>query len=86
MRIRYRLLLLLVEHELLEQVGEVLASVLLLAGLKLFMALANQSFKDGWPNTILIELIFLFLSGRCFVFFLIIHVNFLGDLFLRVLA
>ena len=86
MRIRYRLLLLLAEHELLEQVGEVLACVLLLASLKLFMALANQSFKDGWSNTILIELIFLFFSSRCFVFFLIIHVNFLGDLLLRVLA
>ena len=86
MGIRYRLLFLLVEHELFEQVGEVLTCVLLLAGLKFFVPLADQSFKDGWSYAILIELVFLFLSSCCFLFFIVIHVDFLSDLLLRVLA
>ena len=47
------------------------------------MTLANQSFKDGWSDTVLVELIFLL----CVLFdFLAIDDDFLHDLLLGVLS
>lgn len=77
-----RLLLLLIKEELFEKVGEVLASVLLLAGLELLVALADKSLKDGGADTILVELVSLFLRFDL----LAIDKDLLSDLLLGVLA
>ena len=77
-----RLLLLLIKEELFEKVGEVLASVLLLAGLELLVALADKSLKDGGADTILVELVSLLLRFDL----LAIDKDLLSDLLLGVLA
>lgn len=82
-RILSRLELLLVQHELLKDVREVLPCVLLLPRLKLFVILADERLEDGWPDSILVE--FVLLLFILFYFFALNN-DFLSNFLLRVFA
>lgn len=82
-RVNSRSTLLLKKEELFKDVREVLAGILLLTGLELFVIFADQLLEDGGADTILVELVLLFL---CTLGFFTINDDFLSKLLLGVLA